>query len=144
MYKFRSMYCDADKRYKKFKGWSANEDQDLRITPVGKFIRKTNLDELPQLFNILVGTMSMVGPRPEQPKYVNKFSKEIPDYIKRHHVKIGLTGWAQINGLRGNTSIPERVKYDLYYIEHWSIWFDIRIILSTVLVGIRQIVGDKS
>lgn len=144
VYKFRSMYADADNRFKKYKGWSTNESKDPRITPIGRFIRKTNLDELPQLFNILRGTMSVVGPRPEQPKYVNKFSKEIPNYIKRHHVKTGLTGWAQINGLRGDTSIPERVKYDLYYIEHWSIWFDIRIILSTILVGIRQLSSNKS
>jgi len=138
IHKFRSMYEDADRRFQQFDGWSAEEDSDPRITPVGRILRRTNLDELPQLYDVLIGTMSLVGPRPEQPKYVKKFADEIPDYLKRHHVKSGLTGWAQINGWRGNTSISERVKYDLYYIENWSIWFDLRIILGTIVYIFRQ------
>lgn len=139
VHKFRSMHADADKRYKKFGGWSADEDSDPRITPFGRFLRRSNLDELPQLWDIFLGSMSIVGPRPEQPKYVEKFAQEIPDYLRRHHVKTGLTGWAQINGLRGDTSITERVKYDLYYIENWSIWFDVRIIISTIILIFRQL-----
>jgi exopolysaccharide biosynthesis polyprenyl glycosylphosphotransferase len=134
--KFRSMYENAE--HKLNITWSMDDDTDPRITPIGRLLRKTNLDELPQLWDVLGGRMSLVGPRPEQPKYVEKFSQEIPEYIKRHHVKSGLTGWAQINGLRGNTPVSERVKYDLYYIEHWSIWFDLRIILSTFVYMFRR------
>lgn len=136
IHKFRSMRRDAEATGP---GWTV--DNDPRITKIGRFLRKTNLDELPQLFDILIGQLSFVGPRPEQPKYVEKFSQEIPNYLRRHHVKSGLTGWAQINGLRGDTSIPERLKYDLYYIENWSIWFDIRIILSTFVYVIRQMIN---
>lgn len=136
--KFRSMYADWRERFPHVQDWSGDEDSDIRITPIGRLLRTSNLDELPQFWDVLVGRMSLVGPRPEQPKYVEKFAQEIPIYLKRHHVKTGLTGWAQINGLRGNTSIPERVKYDLYYIENWSVWFDIRIILSTVALVLRQ------
>ena len=132
MHKFRSMYVDADQRFKEFGAWSTDEAKDPRITPVGRAIRKTMIDELPQLWDVFVGKMSIVGPRPEQPKYVDKFVKEVPSYFKRHFVKSGLTGWAQVNGLRGDTSVAERVKYDLYYIENWSIWFDLRIMLATV------------
>ncbi len=139
VHKFRSMYIDGDKRYQM--DWSGDEATDPRITPLGRFLRKTNLDEIPQLFDIFIGSMSIVGPRPEQPQYVEKFSQEVPDYLKRHHVKSGLTGWAQVNGLRGNTSISERVKYDLYYIENWSIWFDVRIIISTFVFIGRQLVS---
>jgi lipopolysaccharide/colanic/teichoic acid biosynthesis glycosyltransferase len=99
---------------------------------VGVFIRKYNLDELPQLFNVLKGQMSLVGPRPEQPGYVEKFKDDIPRYFQRHRVKSGLTGWAQVNGLRGDTSITERTKYDLYYVENWSLIFDIKIIAQTL------------
>jgi lipopolysaccharide/colanic/teichoic acid biosynthesis glycosyltransferase len=135
------MYADADARFAELGGWSSDEKRDPRITFLGHILRKTNLDELPQLWDIFCGRMSVVGPRPEQPKYVEKFSHELPDYIKRHHVKSGLTGWAQVNGLRGDTSIAERVKYDLYYIQNWSILFDIRIIISTFLIVIKQIFG---
>lgn len=107
--------------------------QDPRVTPLGAFLRKTSLDELPQLFNVLLGEMSLVGPRPEVPGLVEKFEKTIPRYFERHQVKSGITGWAQVNGFRGNTSLSERVKYDIYYIENWSLWFDIKIILRTVL-----------
>jgi len=137
IHKFRSMYIDGDKRFKM--DWSGDEATDPRITPLGRFLRRTNFDEIPQLFDILTGAMSMVGPRPEQPQYVEKFAQEVPDYLKRHHVKSGLTGWAQVNGLRGDTSISERVKYDLFYIENWSIWFDIRIIVSTLVFMGRQL-----
>lgn len=140
VHKFRSMYRDADERFKQFGGWSTDEKKDPRVTPIGRLLRATNLDELPQLFDILLGSMSIVGPRPEQPQYVEKFAKEIPNYLRRHHVKTGLTGWAQINGLRGDTSISERVKYDLYYIENWSIWFDLRIIASTFIYMLRELV----
>lgn len=136
--KYRSMYPDWRERFPEIQDWSNNEKTDPRVTPIGRILRKTDLDELPQLWDILIGSMSIVGPRPEQPKYVEKFSQEIPHYLKRHHVKSGLTGWAQINGLRGDTSISERVKYDLYYIENWSIWFDLRIIFATFIHVIRR------
>ena len=142
-YKFRSMYlekCD-------FKGgvqWTKKEDEETRITPVGKFIRKTNLDELPQLWNIVKGDMSLVGPRPELPKHVERFENEIPDYFRRHKVKVGLTGWAQVNGLKGDTSIKERVRYDIYYIENWSLWFDFKIIIKTIGLIIDEIFAGKS
>lgn len=131
LHKFRSMFVNGDKEHNH--DWSSNERTDPRVTPLGRFLRRSNLDELPQLWDVFIGAMSLVGPRPEQPKYVEKFSKEVPEYLKRHNVKSGLTGWAQVNGLRGDTSIPERVKYDLYYIENWSIWFDLRIIVATAL-----------
>lgn len=137
--KFRSMYVDWRDRFPHVKDWSSDESTDPRITPIGRFIRKTNLDELPQLWDVLLGKMSIVGPRPEQPKYVEKFSQEIPDYLKRHRVKSGLTGWAQINGLRGNTPVSDRVKYDIYYIENWSIWFDLRIIIGTFVYIFRRL-----
>ena len=144
IHKFRSMYVDADDRFPEYRGWSSNEAKDPRITPAGRILRKTNLDELAQVWDVLVGKMSIVGPRPEQPKYVAQFAQELPDYLKRHHVKSGMTGWAQINGARGNTPITDRVKYDLYYIDNWSIWFDIRIILATFIYVFRQLVNNKN
>ena len=96
------------------------------------FLRSTNLDELPQLINVLKGNMSLVGPRPERPHFVDKFREDVPRYMSRHHIKSGVTGWAQVNGLRGDTSIEERIKYDLYYIEHWSLFFDFKILLMTL------------
>ena len=104
------------------------EKSDSRCTRIGAFIRKYGIDELPQLFNVLKGNMSLVGPRPELPYHVNHFKDEIPLYMVKHYVKPGISGWAQVNGLRGNTSIEERIKYDIYYIENWSLWFDIKII----------------
>ncbi|MFA7253582.1 MAG: sugar transferase [Patescibacteria group bacterium] len=142
-YKFRSMYIDKCD----FKGgiyWTTAEDEKTRVTPIGKILRKTNLDELPQLWNILLGEMSFVGPRPELPKLVEKFEKEIPDYFRRHKVKTGLTGWAQVNGLKGDTSVSERVKYDLYYIENWSLWFDLKIIIKTFWLVVYEAILGKS
>jgi exopolysaccharide biosynthesis polyprenyl glycosylphosphotransferase len=128
MYKFRSMR--VDNANVNGTGWTVKDDP--RRTKVGAFIRKYNLDELPQLFNVFLGQMSLVGPRPEQPGYVEKFRDDIPRYFQRHKVKSGVTGWAQVNGLRGDTSITERTKYDLYYVENWSLIFDIKIIVQTL------------
>ncbi|MCM1543043.1 MAG: undecaprenyl-phosphate glucose phosphotransferase [Blautia sp.] len=131
MYKFRSMeqQSPADEK----KAWTVKNDP--RVTRVGKFLRRTSLDELPQLFNILKGDMSLVGPRPERPLFVEKFREEIPRYMVKHQVRPGLTGWAQVNGLRGDTSIKKRIEYDIYYIENWTLGFDIKIILMTFLTG---------
>ncbi len=127
IYKFRTMRIDAeDKTGPVF----ASED-DPRTTSIGAFMRRQNLDELPQLWNVLLGDMSLVGPRPERPHFVDKFKDDISRYMSRHVSKPGMTGWAQVNGLRGNTSIEERIKYDLYYLEHWSLAFDFKIILKT-------------
>jgi len=125
IYKFRSM-----KQGGKTDGWTV--ENDPRRTKVGEFLRKTNLDELPQLFNVLKGEMSLVGPRPEQVGYVKQFKEEIPKYMVKHRVRPGITGWAQVNGLRGDTSIEERIKKDIYYIENWSIGFDIKILFMTI------------
>jgi exopolysaccharide biosynthesis polyprenyl glycosylphosphotransferase len=107
-------------------------ENDDRVTPLGRFLRRTSLDEIPQFINVLKGDMSVVGPRPERPFFVEKFASTVPRYIERHKVKSGLTGWAQVNGFRGTTSIARRVEYDLYYIENWSLLFDLRILLMTV------------
>jgi exopolysaccharide biosynthesis polyprenyl glycosylphosphotransferase len=131
MYKFRSMAVQDPKEEKK--GWTTKGDP--RVTKVGKFIRKTSIDELPQFFNVLFGTMSIVGPRPERKQFVEEFMEEIPRYNVKHQVRPGITGWAQVNGLRGDTSISERIKYDIYYIENWTIWFDIKIMFLTVFKG---------
>ena len=131
MYKFRSMELQAPGEEKK--AWTVRNDP--RVTPVGRVLRRTSLDELPQLFNILRGDMSLVGPRPERPLYVEKFKEEIPRYMVKHQVRPGLTGWAQVNGLRGDTSIRKRVEYDIYYIENWTVWFDFKIILMTFFTG---------
>jgi exopolysaccharide biosynthesis polyprenyl glycosylphosphotransferase len=129
MYKFRTMIAEAD-RMDAQAGLGIRNDP--RRTRVGAILRKTSLDELPQLFNVLRGEMSLVGPRPERVRYVEQFGANVPKYLDRHRVKTGVTGWAQVNGLRGNTSIEERVKYDLYYIENWSLVFDIKILLRTI------------
>lgn len=131
MYKFRSMAVLPSKEEKK--AWTVRNDP--RVTGVGKILRKTSLDELPQLFNILKGDMSLVGPRPERPLFVEKFKEEIPRYMVKHQVRPGLTGWAQVNGLRGDTSIRKRIEYDLYYIENWTMGFDIKIIFMTFFTG---------
>ena len=115
------------------KGWTTRDDP--RVTKVGKVIRKTSIDELPQLFNVLKGDMSLIGPRPERPQYVEKFREEIPRYMVKHQVRPGMTGWAQVNGYRGNTSIRKRIEYDIYYIENWSVAFDIKILILTVFKG---------
>ena len=131
MLKFRSMIQQDVEEEKK--GWTTKGDS--RVTKIGAIIRKTSIDELPQFFNVLLGTMSIVGPRPERKQFVEKFMEEIPRYNVKHQVRPGITGWAQVNGLRGDTSISERIKYDLYYVEHWSIWFDIKIMILTVFKG---------
>jgi exopolysaccharide biosynthesis polyprenyl glycosylphosphotransferase len=143
VYKFRSMYIDKCDFKDGGAKWTTAEDEKNRITPLGKIIRKTNIDELPQFWNILIGNMSFVGPRPEQPTFVEKFEREIPEYYKRHRVKSGLTGWAQVNGLKGDTSIPERVRYDMFYIENWSLWFDMKIVIKTIGLIIYEIFGGK-
>jgi putative colanic acid biosynthesis UDP-glucose lipid carrier transferase len=106
---------------------------DVRATRFGAFIRRWSLDELPQLFNVLRGDMSLVGPRPERPEFVERFRAEIPGYMQKHLVKAGITGWAQINDLRGDTDLRKRIEYDLFYIENWSIWFDVRILALTLI-----------
>jgi exopolysaccharide biosynthesis polyprenyl glycosylphosphotransferase len=115
-----------------------SREGDTRRTRVGKVMRKLSLDEIPQLFNVLKGEMSLVGPRPERPHFVNQFKDEVPRYLERHKVKSGITGWAQVNGLRGNTSIPDRIKHDLYYIENWSLGLDLKIMMRTVLEMFRS------
>lgn len=128
MIKFRSMRTTPDdKGY----GWTVPDDP--RRTRIGAWLRKYNLDELPQLINVLIGDMSLVGPRPEQPYYVEQFRRSIPRYMERHREKAGMTGWAQVNGLRGDTSIAERTKYDLWYIENWSLLLDIKILIRTFI-----------
>jgi len=105
------------------------------VTNVGKFLRKTSIDELPQLINVLRGEMSLIGPRPERPQFVEKFREEIPRYMIKHQVRPGMTGWAQVNGYRGDTSIRKRIEYDLYYIENWTFGLDVKIIFMTIYKG---------
>ena len=131
MYKFRAM--GVQPRGEEKKAWTVKDDP--RVTNFGKFMRRTSIDELPQLFNVLRGEMSLVGPRPERPFFVEKFREEIPRYMIKHQVRPGLTGWAQVNGYRGNTSIRKRIEYDLYYIENWTIGLDIKILFLTVFKG---------
>lgn len=131
MYKFRSM---------KHMPESVSDTQwttadDPRKTKFGSFLRKTSLDELPQFFNVLKGDMSVVGPRPERPYFVEQFKEDIPKYMIKHHVRPGITGWAQVNGLRGDTSIPDRIKHDIFYIENWTFLFDIKIVFKTIING---------
>ncbi|MFO0599182.1 MAG: undecaprenyl-phosphate glucose phosphotransferase [Myxococcaceae bacterium] len=130
MYKFRTMKVDAERAGAQF----ATAD-DPRRTPIGTFLRRFSFDELPQFWNVLTGDMSLVGPRPERPVFIEEFKKQIPRYHLRHMVKSGITGWAQVNGLRGNTSIKDRIDYDLYYIENWSMLFDLKILVRTALGG---------
>lgn len=134
--KFRSMITNAEQRT----GPVFANNHDKRVTKIGRVLRRSSLDELPQILNVLRGDMSLVGPRPERPEFVEKFKTEIPRYLERHKVKSGITGWAQVNGLRGDTSIKERVKHDLFYIENWSIGFDIKILLQTFF----EIIGGKN
>ena len=144
-YKFRSMYTNGDEileqyylehpekkaEYEKYH----KLDDDPRVTPFGSFIRGTSIDELPQMWNVLIGNMSLVGPRPERPQFVEKFKEEIPRYMVKHQVRPGLTGWAQVSGYRGDTSIMKRIEYDLYYIENWTLGFDIKILFLTFFKG---------
>lgn len=129
MWKFRSMVVGQENK----EGWTVKNDP--RVTSIGKILRKTNLDELPQLWNVLKGEMSLIGPRPERPEYVEKFRQEIPGYMIRHRFKAGMTGWAQINGWRGDTSISKRIEYDLWYIRNWSLWLDLTILFMTFYRG---------
>ena len=131
MFKFRSMKIQKEEDEKD--KWTTKDDP--RKTKIGSFIRKTSIDELPQFFNVLRGDMSVVGPRPERPFFVEKFKEEIPKYMIKHQVRPGITGWAQVNGLRGDTSIKKRIEFDLYYIENWNLGIDFKIILMTVTKG---------
>ena len=131
MFKFRSMEVQDPNKEKN--QWTTPHDP--RVTPVGRFIRKTSIDEMPQFFNILIGDMSLVGPRPERPLFVEKFKEEIPRYMIKHQVRPGLTGLAQVNGYRGDTSITKRIEHDLYYIENWSLGFDFKIMFLTIFKG---------
>ena len=128
MLKFRTMPVDAEAA----SGPVWADPTQRRATPFGAFIRRWSLDELPQFINVLKGEMSIVGPRPERPEFVERFKQEIPRYMQKHLVKAGITGWAQVNDLRGQTDLSERIRYDLYYIENWSVWFDLRIIALTL------------
>ncbi len=130
MYKFRSMRVNDTQQT----GWSTN--QDNRKTLFGSLIRKTSIDELPQFFNVLKGDMSLIGPRPEIPYFVEQFKETIPLYMVKHQVRPGITGWAQVHGLRGDTSIEERIRYDLWYIENWSVWLDVKILFMTIFGGL--------
>jgi Undecaprenyl-phosphate glucose phosphotransferase len=132
MLKFRTMCVDAEARTGPV--WCKKDDS--RRTPLGSFLRRTSLDELPQFINVVKGDMSLVGPRPERPVFIQQFSKTIPNYMARHCVKSGITGWAQVHGWRGNTSLRKRIQYDLYYITHWNPWLDLRILWMTLWHGI--------
>jgi Undecaprenyl-phosphate glucose phosphotransferase len=136
MIKFRSMRPDAEAETGPV--WA--QENDPRRTPLGRFLRRFSLDELPQFINVLLGDMSIVGPRPERPHFVQQFSQSVPRYIDRHREKAGITGWAQVNGLRGNTSIEERTAYDLWYVENWTLWLDFKIMVRTLI----SVVTDKN
>jgi lipopolysaccharide/colanic/teichoic acid biosynthesis glycosyltransferase len=129
--KFRTMHADAERETGPV--WARNHDP--RCTPIGAFLRWTSLDELPQLWNVLRGEMSLVGPRPERPVFVEQFTRKHPTYMLRHSVKGGLTGWAQVNGWRGNTSLTTRLEHDLHYVQNWSFAFDLKILWRTLIGG---------
>ncbi|MEG0691601.1 MAG: exopolysaccharide biosynthesis polyprenyl glycosylphosphotransferase [Oscillospiraceae bacterium] len=135
IYKFSSMKEGAE-YIKKF-----TAKNDSRCTPIGRYIRKFGIDELPQLFNVLKGEMSLIGPRPELPYFVDEFKGKIPQYLCKHEIKPGITGWAQVNGFRGDTSIEQRIQLDLDYIANWSLWFDIKILFLT---GVKGIVNENA
>jgi exopolysaccharide biosynthesis polyprenyl glycosylphosphotransferase len=134
IWKFRTMVVDAERDTGPV--WAQAEDP--RRTPAGVWLRRFNLDELPQLLNVITGQMSLVGPRPERPPFVREFKQRIPQYMLRHRVKSGMTGWAQVNGWRGNTSLEKRIEYDLYYIENWSLLLDVKILILTLFRGFGQ------
>ncbi|MBZ5514405.1 MAG: sugar transferase [Acidobacteriia bacterium] len=127
MFKFRTMRQDA--RRDPACHWTTPNDP--HVTRLGRWLRRSNLDEIPQFWNVLMGDMSIVGPRPERPFFLERFRQQVPDYMLRHYVKSGITGWAQVNGWRGDTSIPERVAHDLYYIRNWALALDLKILLLT-------------
>ena len=133
IYKFRTMTDDPSATDADQDGWTTRDD--ARIHRLGRWLRKTSLDELPQLINVLKGDMALVGPRPERPELIDRFREDWRGYMIRQHVKAGMTGWAQVNGLRGDTSLKKRLQYDLFYIRNWSIWFDVRILFITVFKG---------
>ena len=135
IYKFRSMPLDAEDASGPI--WA--RDDDPRATQIGRWLRRHDIDELPQFWNVLVGDMSIVGPRPERPFFVEQFKHRIPQYMLRHKVKAGITGWAQVNGWRGNTSLEKRIEFDLYYIENWSLSLDFKIMWLTVLRGFHRL-----
>lgn len=137
IYKFRSMYINEQG----LNGTGWTKQNDPRITPFGRFMRRWNLDELPQLFNVIRGDMSLVGPRPEQPAFVEEFRERYPRYMLRHKVKSGITGWAQVHGYRGDTSIKKRLEYDMQYIENWSLSLDIKILLLTALLTYKNAIN---
>jgi Undecaprenyl-phosphate glucose phosphotransferase len=134
IFKFRTMVDEAERET----GPIFATSDDPRRTPVGAWLRRHNLDELPQLLNVFLGDMSLVGPRPERPPFVQQFRERIPQYMRRHRVKSGMTGWAQVNGWRGNTSIEKRIEFDLYYIENWSLLLDLKILILTIFRGFGQ------
>jgi exopolysaccharide biosynthesis polyprenyl glycosylphosphotransferase len=143
--KFRSMYVDAEKRRAELEQRNERSEgllfkirDDPRVTPVGRFLRRYSLDELPQLINVLKGEMSLIGPRPERPEFVGLFEQSVYRYGDRHRVKSGITGWAQVHGLRGKTSLSDRVEWDNYYIENWSLWLDLKVLLLTFLAVTRS------
>jgi len=145
MYKFRTMCAGAEAQepHLGFDGQGHaiyKWPKDLRITRVGQWLRRTSLDELPQFFNVLRGQMSVVGPRPERPVFVERFRRTVPGYMLRHKVKSGITGWAQVHGLRGNTSLEKRIQYDLHYIEQWSFWLD----LKTIALTVSRVLFDRN
>ena len=131
MYKFRSMVEQSDEEEKK--GWTTKDD--VRVTKIGSIIRKISFDELPQFFNVLKGDMSLVGPRPERRQFVEQFKETIPRYMIKHQVRPGMTGWAQINGLRGDTDLDKRIQYDIWYIENWTLGLDFKILFLTIFKG---------
>ena len=134
IFKFRTMVHEAERET----GPVFATSDDPRRTPIGAWLRRHNLDELPQLLNVFLGDMSLVGPRPERPPFVQQFRERIPAYMRRHRVKSGMTGWAQVNGWRGNTSIEKRIEFDLYYIENWSLLLDLKILILTIFRGFGQ------
>jgi exopolysaccharide biosynthesis polyprenyl glycosylphosphotransferase len=134
MLKFRTMVVGAEEEAEP--GWTRPDD--ARRTPVGRLLRRTNLDEFPQLFNVLVGSMSLVGPRPERPEMVEQFKPLVDRYSHKHWVKPGMTGWAQVNGWRGRTDLKRRIEHDIYYIERWSLWFDLKILFLTLFRGYKN------
>jgi len=134
LYKFRTMYVQSESSSDTV--WTKKDDP--RVTPFGRFLRRTSLDEIPQFFNVLKGDMSIVGPRPERPHFVEQFKESVPRFQVRHQVKAGITGWAQVNG-RYELTIPQKVEYDIYYIENWSFWLDLRIIFMTIF----RVIGGR-
>jgi exopolysaccharide biosynthesis polyprenyl glycosylphosphotransferase len=140
IHKFRSMQRNAEAETGPV--WASQEDS--RTTRVGSILRRTSLDELPQLWNVFRGNMSLVGPRPERPHFVRQFGERIPRYFDRHRVKSGMTGWAQVNGLRGDTSVEERTRYDVFYVENWSLFFDVKILLLTLRHVVKHAAESKT